>query len=553
MNSICTLRRGSEILLTWDLSLTGTLPHAALSILNRQISQDILLSTLLPGLVDGRSRVVSPACPMTSSGGPVRALANPSASPVSNADLQTNVISGQCGSISSESASPQSYSVNKSLLPQAPVTRGKMCVGCNEHKSFENFYTNSKGRVRKFCIECSKGQARHQKSGTTQQRSATFKIWRKTNRAKVLITAAKFRAKQKGMPFELDQYQEQIEARLALGLCEVTGMPFNMNGIRAWDGPSLDRIDSTQGYTIANTRLVLFALNVMMNTWGEGIVLHIAQALRLKQEAEATSFPNRFQNALAKRLARLGSTECVLTWKESVTPAGRPLSRLVPSTRPIEGTDCGLWPTMQHREGGGGEYADPEKARARLTSGHQVNLQDHVKAMWQTMTGNDSKPAGIVELTEYSTMGSQARDTTKRLRVQAAAAQSPWPTPTARDYRSESATDEFNEKRWSHPRGKPLSAMVWAAGTWRTPTVGMINADRAKDGKAYAERKLAKGQTITLVDQVHLEASGTQANSSSEQMEKPGALAPTFVAWLMGFPPEWLDCAPASMQKRLRS
>ena len=39
------------------------------------------------------------------------------------------------------------------------------------------------------------------------------------------------------------------------------------------------------------------------------------------------------------------------------------------------------------------------------------------------------------------------------------------------------------------------------SGLWRTPTVGMLNADRAKDPE-YGQRKLAKGQTITLADQV---------------------------------------------------
>ena len=39
------------------------------------------------------------------------------------------------------------------------------------------------------------------------------------------------------------------------------------------------------------------------------------------------------------------------------------------------------------------------------------------------------------------------------------------------------------------------------SGSWRTPTVGMLNADRAKDPE-YGQRKLAKGQTITLADQV---------------------------------------------------
>jgi hypothetical protein len=39
------------------------------------------------------------------------------------------------------------------------------------------------------------------------------------------------------------------------------------------------------------------------------------------------------------------------------------------------------------------------------------------------------------------------------------------------------------------------------SGSWRTPTVGMLNADRAKDPE-YGQRKQAKGQTITLADQV---------------------------------------------------
>jgi len=59
------------------------------------------------------------------------------------------------------------------------------------------------------------------------------------------------------------------------------------------------------------------------------------------------------------------------------------------SKRPGE---CGLaktvklWPTPAAREKGGGDYADPEKARARLESGHQVNLSDAVMAREQFPT-----------------------------------------------------------------------------------------------------------------------------------------------------------------------
>lgn len=52
-----------------------------------------------------------------------------------------------------------------------------------------------------------------------------------------------------------------------------------------------------------------------------------------------------WKNRLRRRLARAGSTECLLTWKQRTTPAGRSLSQLVPSTRPTDGTGSGLWPT----------------------------------------------------------------------------------------------------------------------------------------------------------------------------------------------------------------
>jgi len=131
-------------------------------------------------------------------------------------------------------------------------------------------------------------------------------------------------------------------------------------------------------------------------------------------------------------------------------------------------------------------------------------------------------------------------------------------------------------------------------GLWRTPTVGMINADRAKDPE-YTARKEAKGQTITLADQVRHERlwptptvcgnhnrkgasptsgdglatavlkvatptardwkSGKASQATHDRNSRPlseqigGSLNPTWVEWLMGWPLGWTDLDPLATDK----
>ena len=68
-------------------------------------------------------------------------------------------------------------------------------------------------------------------------------------------------------------------------VCALTGlrfMPASPSDARL--RPSVDRIDHTKGYVPGNCRIVIQALNVWMNYWGDTMALPIARAIVQHQE-----------------------------------------------------------------------------------------------------------------------------------------------------------------------------------------------------------------------------------------------------------------------------
>lgn len=113
-----------------------------------------------------------------------------------------------------------------------------------------------------------------------------------------LVHQAKNNAKAKGMLFKLTLEDFYRLWERAQGYCEVSGLPFSMEGVegarRKPYAPSIDRIVAVRGYEPDNCRLVCASVNLAMNDFGEEVLRKIAfslVSLRDKTLARVKSAP----------------------------------------------------------------------------------------------------------------------------------------------------------------------------------------------------------------------------------------------------------------------
>jgi hypothetical protein len=130
-------------------------------------------------------------------------------------------------------------------------------------------------KTEKYCASCGMKLpiTEFSKKGKTKLGFTQYKSWCKKCRRvkethfpipplKSIMAHAKYRAKKNGLDFGLTlEYLLELNDKQH-GLCAISGISLNWeSGKRPFDRASIDRIDSSKGYTLDNTQLVLDSVN----------------------------------------------------------------------------------------------------------------------------------------------------------------------------------------------------------------------------------------------------------------------------------------------------
>ena len=506
--------------------------------MSRQLTFAGLLSaTFSPVSESGPIPCALPVGLTNAQSGPGPALASRSASQASEPAHPTSATCGPRGSGSSASADQTSSSGNKSPMPSENLDLRK-CENCGRDKPLCDFSkTGYEGSHRNICKTCRNVYAR---DWDKKRRTSTVA------RAGRLVSGAKSRAMERGMPFDLD-VQWALE-KLDKGTCEATGIPFDMNATRDWNTPSLDRIVPHLGYTKTNTRMVLFAVNAACGSWGEGRMMEVASSILRKRQERSISLSKRLGEILKRNLENRGSKLFKLTWKTRATPLGRQICELRASGLRTSGSDCTGWASPMRRDADRGGVA-----MALRPSGTGASSVDQsLLAGWPTPDAHPDAPNSSTNRgKDYG--GSRARMTVQGLGNVAHLA--PWPTPRREDSESTGAhrgtPDTLHSASqlagWSTPR-----ANKWgfpdAHGSHETP---LAPWPTPMAGSPATETYNEAGDTCNS-RKTRLLVSGETPNGSPVPTEKRGRLNPSMSRWLMGLPVEWDLCAPKTTRTTRR-
>ena len=190
----------------------------------------------------------------------------------------------------------------------------KQCYKCGETKLITLFSKDKSKRdgVQTACAQCKRIEM-------AKRRASPY------GRSQNLISDARNSSKKRKL--EINISRDWIEEKLNRGICELTGLPFDFtpskNTYLNKFAPSLDRINSSKGYTKDNVRVVLCAVNLALGQYNDEEMLPILKAMitgienAQKKPAAPVSAGDYIQGAVG---AELGSVSTPWTWEDSHDP-----------------------------------------------------------------------------------------------------------------------------------------------------------------------------------------------------------------------------------------
>jgi hypothetical protein len=98
-----------------------------------------------------------------------------------------------------------------------------------------------------------------------------------------LVKSARRRARDRGLAFDLAEHCGDLQRRIDAGVCEATGLPFQIGLGHHWASPSFDRIDAVGPYLYQNIRVVLNGFNNAIGNWGEEVLFAMVDGCRQRK------------------------------------------------------------------------------------------------------------------------------------------------------------------------------------------------------------------------------------------------------------------------------